>query len=82
MGQQVIGTRVDGTVIMAAARCRICGRKLTSAKSIAVGVGCTCRKAIGMDTTNRDRAHRRRRRGRARRMAQEMYESKQMTFQW
>jgi len=77
MGEQVLVTQIK-----AATRCRICGRVLTSPKSIAVGVGCTCRKAIGMDTTNRDRAHRRRRRCRAHRMAQEMYESEQLKFQW
>jgi hypothetical protein len=77
MGEQAIAIQIK-----AATRCRICGRILTSPKSIADGVGCTCRKAIGMDTTNRDRAHRRRRKRRARRMAQEMYESEQLKFQW
>ena len=77
MGEQAIAIQIK-----AATRCRICGRVLTSPKSIAVGVGCTCRKVIGMDTTNRDRAHRRRKRSRAKLMALQIADSEQMKFQW
>lgn len=82
MAQQVIGHRLDGTEVLSKPRCRICDRVLTSPKSIAIGVGCTCRIAIGMDPTNRNRSFARRKKSRAKLMAQEIANSEQMRFPW
>lgn len=67
-------------------RCSVCGRIITSAASIARGTGTTCWDRTGHcrpgrnGATARDRAHRRRKAMRAKRMAQEMYEQDQMKF--
>lgn len=63
-------------------RCSICRRKLRTHKSMQRGVGSTCWENYGGGTTLRDRAHRKRNRGKAKLLMRQLDNDGQMEFTW